>query len=413
MSGASRPGVDGASAATASGRLRFAGAVRGGALERATEADRCARVALSRLAEPPSGPIIRLVAEVGAEETLRIVTGDAPGALVNPGPRQEAEPVRLERWRHRLATVDVDRDLALGARVGARFLVPSDPEWPPQLDVLGEEGPLGLWVRGPLPVPAAGGSVAVVGSRAATAYGEHVASTLAAGLAERGMVVVSGAAFGIDAAAHRGALAARGGTVAVLACGVDLPYPRAHEGLLRRISEVGLIVSEYAPGTSVTRGRFLQRNRLLAALSAGTVLVEAGLRSGARSTATHARQLLRPLMVVPGPVTSPTSAGCHVELRRGDAVLVTDADEVLEVVGPFGQSAAPDKREQRRRRLDGLDPDELRVFDAMPLSAGIDVDALAVGAAMAVPELLARLAEMAAAGLVEPTPGGWRRRGRG
>jgi DNA processing protein len=324
-----------------------------------------------------------------------------------PGDEETAQ--RRERWRQRLGSVDVDRDLALAARVGARLVVPGDADWPTQVEVLGDERPLALWVRGPLPLAALHQSVAVVGARACTAYGEHVASTLSSALAERGLLVLSGGAFGIDAAAHRGALVVGAPTVAVLACGVDLAYPRAHEGLLRRIAEEGLVVSEYAPGTSVTRGRFLDRNRLLAALTCGTLLVEAGLRSGARSTVAHARRLHRPVLVVPGPVTSPASAGCHVELRRGDAVLVTDAGEVLDVLGELGRDAVADKREERRAPLDDLDAVGLRVWDAMPRSSPISVGALAAGAGLSVGELLGMLAEMAALGLVEPADGGWRR----
>ena len=152
-------------------------------------------------------------------------------------------------------------------------------------------------------------SVAIVGSRASTAYGEHVAGELGHQLAERGWTVVSGGAFGIDAAAHRGALAAEAPTVAVLACGVDRPYPAAHGALLHRIAETGLLVSEWPPGAAPHRHRFLVRNRLIAALTRGTVVVEAAARSGAQATARRARKLGRQVLVVPGPVTSAMSVG--------------------------------------------------------------------------------------------------------
>lgn len=390
--------------------------------------EREALVALTRLVEPPSPPLARLVADWGAVAVVEAIAAGDAGDLPSPA-HAGAEPdptgarptskataavttrQRLERWRRRLAVVDVDRDLRLAERVGARLVIPGDAEWPPGVDVLGDSRPLALWVRGPRDLAeVSSASVAVVGARACTAYGEHVAASLASGLAGAGWTVVSGGAFGIDAAAHRGALAAEASTVAVLACGVDLAYPRAHEGLLARIAAEGLLVSEYAPGSTVTRGRFLERNRLLAALSVGTVLVEAGLRSGARSTVKHARVLNRPVMVVPGPVTSPASAGCHAELRSHyDTHLVTDCDDVLEVCGPL----RPGEIQQRRgpvRPLDVLGVEGLLVFDAMPVRTPITVDALAVGTGLRVPDLLGHLAQMAQAGLVEPAAGGWVRR---
>ena len=157
----------------------------------------------------------------------------------------------------------------------------------------------------------------VVGSRASTAYGEHVASDLSEGLCRRGVAVVSGAAFGIDGAAHRAALAADGCTVAVLAGGLDVPYPAGHSSLMYRIRAAGLLVSEYPPGIRPARHRFLARNRLVAALSGATVVVEAGLRSGAANTAAWARALGRVVCAVPGPVTSSASAGCHALIRGG------------------------------------------------------------------------------------------------
>lgn len=374
------------------------------------EQERRALVALARLAEPPSEGLVRLVQASGAHTVLTgIASGRLTGAPEGRGVSHQQEVDQLARWRARLSQADVDRDLRLAARVGARFVVPGDPEWPAQVEVLGSKRPLGLWVRGQGSLAeVTRRSVAVVGARASTPYGEHVASDLSASLVQRGWPVVSGAAFGIDAAAHRGALAAGGPTVAVLACGVDLAYPRAHEGLLAGIARAGLLVSEYSPGTPVTRGRFLERNRLLAALSTGTVLVEAGLRSGARSTVKHARSVNRPVLVVPGPVTSPASAGCHEELRGlGEAVLVTDADDVLEVLGPLLE--VDTRRRGPDRPLDVLDVDGLSVYDAMPLAGAVAVDELAVSTGLPVGELLARLASMAGQGLVEPVTGGWRR----
>ena len=195
-------------------------------------------------------------------------------------------------------------------------------------------------------------AVAVVGARACTVYGEHVAGDLAAGLGDRGWTVVSGGAYGIDAAAHRGSLAVDAPTVAVLACGVDVAYPAAHDGLLRSVRAMGVVVSELPPGARPTRRRFLDRNRVIAALGRGTVVVEAALRSGALNTAGHADELSRTVMAVPGPVTSAASAGCHELLRARGAALVTDAADVLDLVGRPGDRRPrppPGLREAARR----------------------------------------------------------------
>ncbi|RKS77356.1 DNA processing protein [Motilibacter peucedani] len=384
------------------------------------ESRRRAVAVLLRLVEPPSPHLVALVDRSGPEAVVERLLDDRPPelALFDDGSRPLAEAkaeharavARLDRWRARLPVVDVDRDLMLARRVGARLVVPGDDEWPTGLDALGTTRPLGLWVRGRGSLrELAERSVAVVGARACTAYGEHVASSLSAELVSRGWSVVSGAAFGIDAAAHRGALAAGGPTLAVLACGVDLAYPRAHDTLLARVAEDGLVVSEYPPATPVTRGRFLDRNRLLAALTRGTVLVEAGLRSGSRSTVKHARSLNRPVLVVPGPVTSPASAGCHAELRAGgDTFVVTDADDVLEVLGPLAAEVGGARRGPDRP-LDQLGADALRVYDAMPQRAAIGVDDLCLGTGLPVGELLALLGQMAADGFVRAEEGGWAR----
>jgi DNA processing protein len=206
-------------------------------------------------------------------------------------------------------------------------------------------------------------SVSIVGARASTSYGEHVASDLAYGLAERDWTVVSGGAFGIDAAAHRAALHANGLTVAVLACGIDRPYPLAHTSLFERIADEGLLISEWPPEAAPFRQRFLTRNRVIAAATRGTVVVEAAARSGARQTLGRARRLGRPAMVVPGPVTSALSAGCHAELRLFDCRLVTSVAEVIEEVGAIGELAPLARGADRP--TDVLDPVAARVLDAV------------------------------------------------
>jgi len=220
-------------------------------------------------------------------------------------------------------------------RRGIQLICPGEPGWPAGLDDLGAARPYALWARGS-GSPAACGrrAVAVVGSRAATAFGTHVAAQFAAGLAGEGWTVVSGAAYGIDGAAHTGALAAGGPTVAVLACGVDHTCPSGHRALVEAIAALGAVVSEYPPGQLPDRRRFLARNRITAALTAGIVVVEAGVRGGTLNTARHARDLRRAVMAVPGPVTSGQSAGCHQLIRDHQAMCVTDAADVIAYLSP-------------------------------------------------------------------------------
>ena len=191
-------------------------------------------------------------------------------------------------------------------------------------------------MRGPGRLDRLDHSVAVVGSRHATTYGAEVARGIADTLVRADWAVVSGAAYGIDQAAHRGALSVDGANVAVLACGVDRAYPTAHRALLDHLAQTSLVVAEVPPGCAPTRGRFLSRNRLIAALTRGTVVVEAAVRSGALNTATWATRLNRHLMGVPGPVTNAQSQGTHQLVRSGAATLVTQGSEVLEVVGDVG-----------------------------------------------------------------------------
>ena len=265
----------------------------------------------------------------------------------------------MERWRVRLPELPGPDQVLAFRESGIRLICPGDPEWPGQLADLGDDQPYALWLRGNADLRfSCLRSVAIVGSRAATAYGSYVAAEFAGSVAARGWAVVSGGAFGVDAAAHRAALGADGVTVAVLACGVDVPYPSAHAELFDAIAAQGVLVSEWPPGRHVSRLRFLVRNRVIAALATGTLVVEAGQRSGALNTARHARDLRRRLMAVPGPVTSDLSAGCHHIIREWQGVLVTSAAEVTEHLSPVGRrrsrrrarpAAAPARAAARRR----------------------------------------------------------------
>lgn len=292
-------------------------------------------------------------------------------------------------------------------RFGARFVIPGDAEWPTQVDDLCSRMPLGLWVAGAANLRAiAAFSVAVVGARSATTYGEGVGRDLGADLAEAQWAVVSGGAFGIDAAAHRGALAGGGVTVCVLAGGVDVPYPRAHDSLIARIREHGVLVSETSLGGAPMRQRFLTRNRVIGALARGTVVVEAALRSGSGTTAREAHALGRAVMAIPGPVTSPQSAGCHALIRDGVADLVCGVRDVLRHVDPQGV-------EPEALWTDGaLGVREARVLDAVPVRRAVAAERIAATAGIAAHDALAALGLLEADGLVRRESTGWRRGSR-
>jgi DNA processing protein len=359
---------------------------------------------LSRVAEPPCAQLAALVADIGPVDAAeRIRRGQVSGELAR---HTEA------RRENDCAVADLD----LLHRRGGRLVTPDDDEWSAfafaafggvaMQDKPQGRPPLALWLLGPARLDdVAERSAALVGTRAATAYGEHVAADLAAGLAERDVTVVSGGAFGIDGAAHRAALAADGCTVAVLAGGLDIPYPSGHSALLHRIATNGLLVSEYPPGVRPARYRFLTRNRLVAALGNATVVVEAGLRSGAANTAAWARALGRVVCAVPGPVTSAASMGCHA-LLRADAELVTRADEVLEVVGRAGELAAELPRPSSP--LDGLSDAERHVYEALPARGVRTVDQIAIASGLPPAQVLGPLAMLEVAGLAERHGGRWR-----
>lgn len=365
---------------------------------RVPDAERRARAALTRIAEPGDETVGRWLAEYGPGEVVRRLRDGGPRP---PGTLQR----RWEGLRLRARAAQPEADLDAVAACGGRFVCPGDREWPGQLDDLGPARPYGLWVRGSASLRFWGlRSVAVVGARACTDYGSHVAATLGAGLAGRGWTVVSGAAYGVDGAAHRGALTAGGATVGVLACGVDVAYPPGHADLIGQVGEHGLLIAELPPGDHPTRSRFVQRNRVIAALTRGTVVVEAELRSGSLVTARRARQLGRVVMGVPGPVTSGLSTGVH-RLLRADAVLVTDADEVIELVGAMGELAPEPGTPVLPRDL--LPAESSRVLEALPARGAVTVAQLAVAAATPPGRARARLHELRALGFVETAGERW------
>lgn len=351
---------------------------------RLPEDDREARVALSRLSEPGSPGMTEVVAAHGAVEALaRLVTGNL-----------EVKGVIPEHYSFQRLQEDIEH----AHRLGARVVIPTDAEWPPSLHDL-EHPPICLWLRGPAELAdVAPRSVSIVGARSATTYGTQVAADLAAGLGQRGFAVVSGGAFGIDAAAHRGALAVGACTIAVMAGGIDRLYPASHAPLLGAIAAEGAVVSEQPPGVAPIGSRFLKRNRIIAALSCGTVVVEASLRSGSLNTARHAQDVLRPVGAVPGPVTSMQSAGCHQLIRDREAEVVTDVDEVAELMGRLGLDLAPAKR-GHTRPIDLLEPEDRALFEALPIRSHHDIETVSRAAGLTARQVRAGLGRLELRGL--------------
>jgi DNA processing protein len=321
----------------------------------------------------------------------------------------------LARWQPRIDPSGGERHLRRAATLGAYLVTPASFLWPAGVDDLGEHAPIALWWRGTSAALAASAhSVALVGARAATGYGEQVALEASAGLVDRGFAIVSGAAYGIDGTAHRAALAGGGATVAILAGGVDRFYPSGHQALLARIVREGAVLSELPCGSAPTRWRFLQRNRLIAATSRATVVLEAGWRSGSLNTAGHAAALGRPLGAVPGPVTSPSSAGCHRLLREYDAVCVTDANEMAELVtgsgggeAEQGQHGGPGQEIGGPGGDVGASPEERRVLDAMSVRAARPVLDIARRSGLSVPGVQSVLGRLQLEGGVVERSGGW------
>jgi DNA processing protein len=444
---------------------------------------RCMRADLSRTVEPGDVLAGVAIAELGvarvhhllvtggpatAQELERVSIAAASDGL---GPRQRRLADGLARWRTRLEQTDGERDIHRMAALGGGILIPEDPEWPAAMNDLGRAAPVALWYRGSpsgprvrstpdtpsmlsaLPsAPAAGltsaahlpahhRSVAIVGSREISDYGRRVAAEFAGELSLHGISVISGGAYGVDAMAHRAALrAGTAPTYAVLAGGLDRWYPAGNEALLRDIAGQGLILSEMPLGAAPTRHRFLQRNRLIAALAAATVVVEARWRSGAQNTAHHALNLDRPVAVVPGSVHSPTSAGCHRLLKETPAALVVDAADVVELIAAAGADSATGSAEGAHRRpartpgpvlealpipssgpqaesgsagtiglYDTLSDVDKRVFDALPLRQLSSPSKLSAVSGLPVPQLLSGLTRLERIGLARAVNNQWGR----
>lgn len=393
--------------------------------------DRSARAVWSVIAEPTDaaarllwlayGPAAALDLARGTEAALSAALGEArwheaaselqvSSAEASRARRSPTEVARdaLARWGPRLGR-DAETIVERSAERGIRLLTPGEPEWPAGLDDLRANAPIALWARGrglAAPHLGTGVSVAVVGARASTPYGNEIAFEIGAGLAARGATVVSGGAFGIDAAAHRGALGS-GATVAVLAGGLDRLYPRGNADLLTQVSEHGVLYSEAPLGATPARWRFLARNRLIAAMSGATVVVEAAWRSGALSTATHADHLSRPVGAVPGSVLSAASGGCHRLIRERGALLITGADDILDMLSTQevpGSTAGAGTSGSAAALWDDaelLSPADRLVFDGIPPRSAITQRALALECAVSEEEVRAALARIEVLGLAK------------
>lgn len=357
-----------------------------------------ARAAWSVLTEPGDGVAGVLVAAFGPQGALDQALSDAtlraPIDVIGAKVMSEA----VARWRPRADARAVVNALRDAEAVGARMLLPQDPDWPAGLADLGPHAPLVLWARGSSEALVAQETVSIVGARASTAYGESIAAEIAGDLAATGVCVVSGGAYGIDGTAHRAALGVGGTTVAFLAGGVDRSYPAGHQQLFERIRAGGAVVSEVPCGAAPTKWRFLQRNRLIAATGLATVVVEAGRRSGTLNTAGHAADLGRPLGAVPGPVSSAASAGCHRLLREYDAICVTSAAEVRELWA----DAVPEPP-----GAPAIDPHRVRLLDALSTRSPRDVQDLARRSGLDPERVRSILGMMDLEGLAARRQSGW------
>lgn len=381
-----------------------------------------ARSTWTGLGEPGDRVVGVLVRTLGAWPALRLLISgsdadEVAGALRECDPsgelRVEERDIQatlteaLERWRPRLSEAEALAHLERGRRIGAQLVTPGHSDWPEGLYDLEDHGPVALWTRGDLAVLGSlRRSVSIVGARASTGYGEHVTMEIVGGLVDRGFAIVSGAAYGIDGMAHRSALAAGGLTIAVLAGGIDRLYPSGHDALLHRIIETGLVVTELPCGFAPTKWRFLQRNRLIAAMSQATAVVEAGWRSGSLNTAHHALELQRPTGAVPGPVTSASSAGCHRLLRETPATCVTTADEVVQLSSTDGPLPAPPGESDE---VALIHPFAVRVLDALSVRTSRSLQQLAASSGLSISETTAVIGLLNMNRLAREDARGWRR----
>ncbi len=393
-------------------------AVAGADLDRDGIEHRFARGTWTGIAEPGDRVAGAVIEAVGAPAALTAVLERWPvdrlvSELGENGAVTEDDLAQgLDRWMPRLNSGAAVIAFRQAARWRTALRIPGDELWPAGVDALEHFAPIALWTRGTdEALRALPRSIALVGARAATGYGEHVTMEASAGLVDRGYTIVSGAAYGIDGMAHRAALASKGMTVAFLAGGVDRFYPSGHDALLTRIVESGAVVSELPCGSPPTKWRFLQRNRLIAASSLATVVLEAGWRSGSLNTANHAAQLGRPVGAVPGPVTSAASAGCHRLLRETAATCVTNADEMAELAPLESGVSGPTPAGGDGSRSVADDPALTRLRDAMSTRSARGTSDIAARAGLSIAQTQGMLAHLELTGQAVEREAGWVSRG--
>lgn len=423
---------------------------------------RCCTAQLMRYAEPADELVVESLATLGAPLTLHyLLTGHIPdehtwehgepdeqlseflhsvGASAEgestlffsandyytPGEHQMSRDkfgkvlaTRRLRWNRRMERT-LNAEAHMAATCGAWLVTPADPLWPPQLNDLGPARPYGLWCRGDsrhLLDLASAPSVALVGSRDPSIYGTEATTHLAAELARRGYTVISGGAMGIDIAAHRAALTQQGSdlpTIAFMAGGLDRLYPAQNSDALNMIVDRGLIMSEVSVGNTPTRWRFLERNRLIAALARHTIVVEARWRSGALNTARHAMEIGRTLWAVPGQINSPNSVGTNRLLRDGLAQTLTEAADILEYDAAAGFELGTEHESEWDRAASSSALDELterqgRVWDDLSPRSYRGVDEIAAALGLSARDVMADLFHLGRCGLAESSGTSWRK----
>lgn len=423
---------------------------------------RCCTAQLMRYAEPADELVVESLTTLGAPLTLHyLLTGHIPdehtwehgepdtqlseflhsvgapaegesalfcsaNGYYTPGEHQmsrdkfgKALATRRLRWNRRMERT-LNAEAHMAATCGAWLVTPADPLWPPQLNDLGPARPYGLWCRGDsrhlLDVVSAP-SVALVGSRDPSIYGTEATTHLAAELARRGYTVISGGAMGIDIAAHRAALTQQGSdlpTIAFMAGGLDRLYPAQNSDALNMIVDRGLIMSEVSVGNTPTRWRFLERNRLIAALARHTIVVEARWRSGALNTARHAMEIGRTLWAVPGQINSPNSVGTNRLLRDGLAQTLTEAADILEYDAAAGFELGTEHESEwdqvaSSSALDELTERQGRVWDDLSPRSYRGVDEIAAALGLSARDVMADLFHLGRCGLAESSGTSWRK----
>ena len=423
---------------------------------------RCCTAQLMRYAEPADELVVESLTTLGAPLTLHyLLTGHIPDAhtwehgepdtqlsdflhsvgtpaegesalfcsangYYTPGEHQmsrdkfdKALATRRLRWNRRMERT-LNAEAHMAATCGAWLVTPADPLWPPQLKDLGPARPYGLWCRGDsrhLLDVASAPSVALVGSRDPSIYGTEATTHLAAELARRGYTVISGGAMGIDIAAHRAALTQQGSdlpTIAFMAGGLDRLYPAQNSDALNMIVDRGLIMSEVSVGNTPTRWRFLERNRLIAALARHTIVVEARWRSGALNTARHAMEIGRTLWAVPGQINSPNSVGTNRLLRDGLAQTLTEAADILEYDAAAGFELGTEHESEWDQAASSSALDELterqgRVWDDLSPRSYRGVDEIAAALGLSARDVMADLFHLGRCGLAESSGTSWRK----